>query len=266
MGFRFAILIFFFHLSIGIGSAQEVTCLKCHQPHYETAGECVDCHRGNPRTERLEIAHYRLIAGRYAHFTIAGSPVVEKGRQLIKDFHCQRCHVSGDKGNRLAANLDRATVTSLPEEIFDAVKKPVVFMPDFHFSDAYMVKLVNGILANAAKAKTEIGEVPLVIHFEKDKTAEENVFVKHCGFCHRVLTSRFGGLGNSDIGPNLSGLLTEYYPPTYQEKERWTVDALEKWLKNPREIRELTQMPPQKLSVKEFKRLLKEVWDFAENI
>jgi cytochrome c2 len=81
-----------------------------------------------------------------------------------------------------------------------------------------------------------------------------------------VLTSRFGGLGNSAIGPNLSGLLTEYYPPTYKEKERWTVDALGKWLKNPREIRKLTQMPPQKLSVKKFKRLLKEVWDFAENI
>jgi hypothetical protein len=62
----------------------------------------------------------------------------------------------------------------------------------------------------------------------------ENAFDKHCGGCHRVLTRRWGGLGSGLVGPNLSGLTSEFYPMPFREGEPWTAERLKKWLENPR--------------------------------
>ena len=231
-------------------------CLKCHESHYEEKGICIDCHRGNPGTDRILIAHHDLIDAKYAHFTMEGSPVSQRGLALIKISGCRRCHVLDAKGNPFASNLDRAFGAVRPQTLFDAIQTPVFFMPNFYFKEAHIITLVNAILAEATRAAPDGGETPLVIHFEDDKQSEEKVFGQHCGCCHKVLTTHFGGLGKGDIGPNLSGLFSKHYPRTQGDKASWSSKALKDWLDNPRQISKNAQMPPVKLSPEAFPQLL----------
>lgn len=259
MGLRFQFLTIFLGvccLHSVIALAGQSGCLKCHDSHYEEKTTCVGCHRGNPRTDRVSIAHHNLIAAKYADFTIEDSHVVKRGGKLVETSGCRRCHVIGAQGNRLATNLDRVLGGVRPQELFNAIRTPVLFMPDFCFKDQHIVELVNTILAKAAGAEPKAGEIPIVIHFEDENQAEENVFGEHCGSCHRVLTTQFGGLGKGDIGPNLSGLFFKYYPKTHGDKEMWSCESLKKWLENPRQDNKNAQMPPVELTSDAFSRLL----------
>lgn len=239
-------------------------CLECHPVHYAERGSCTDCHRGVPQTRRIEIAHSGLIAARFAAFTIDCSPVARQGEQRLKDYACRRCHVIDGKGHGVAANLDQAEKFSTPEELDEAIKSPVLFMPKFYFTETQRVELVNALLAAAWRAEAVEGEVPSVIHFEGEGAAEELRFEKHCGGCHRVLTARLGGLGSGLIGPNISGLFSEFYFSNFgPEGQRWTVENLRQWLKNPRKIRALSQMPPVRLEPAEFDRLSRELQPLA---
>ncbi|PLX81738.1 MAG: cytochrome C [Desulfuromonas sp.] len=259
MGLRSAFLglLFLWALTgVGWASSGENRCLECHRSHHPEGGACVECHRGNPRTDRPEIAHHELIEGRFAHYTLEGSPVSERGTKRIETAACRRCHATGGKGNRLAVSLDRAPQTSRPQELLEAIRHPVLFMPDFRFSEVQAVEMVNAILLGAAKAPAAVEETPVVVHFEDRGRRKDNPFVKHCGGCHRGLTEGQGGLGQGEVGPNLSGLFSEFYPKTFRDGERWTVDGLKKWLKNPREIRPLATMAPVALKEEELSQLL----------
>ena len=101
-------------------------------------------------------------------------------------------------------------------------------MPAFFMQDSAVVELVNAILAEAVHAPPESAEAPLVVYFEYKEFDKEQVFVKHCGACHRVLTTLFGGIGNGNTGPNLSGLFSEYYPRTCQDNKEWSPGLLRK--------------------------------------
>ncbi|MDY6988194.1 MAG: selenite/tellurite reduction operon c-type cytochrome lipoprotein ExtS [Thermodesulfobacteriota bacterium] len=257
LGFQFITIlggIYFFQSVIALAGG--CGCLKCHEAHYEEKGACIDCHRGNPGTERVLIAHHNLISAKYAHFSMEGSPILQRGSALVTISGCRRCHVIGAKGNRLATNLGRVFGAARPQRLFDAIKTPVPFMPNFCFKESHIIELINAILAEAARAEPEAGETPLVIHFEDEEEAEEGVFGKHCGPCHKVLTRRLGGQGKGDIGPNLSGLFSEHYPKTYGDKEPWSPRSLKNWLENPRQISKIAQMPPVKVTSDEFSRLL----------
>jgi cytochrome c2 len=235
-------------------------CLDCHAPHYAALGTCIDCHAGNPATRRVAIAHTGLIAGRFAAFTLPDNVVTRRGEQRLKDYACRRCHVSDGKGNRLAANLDMATYYATPEELDAAIKEPVLFMPQFYFTESQRVELVNALLAGSRRQDRAAGEPPVVVHFEGEESPQEREFEKQCGACHRSLTERYGGLGTGLIGPNLSGLLTSFYPQNFGDKQqRWSVENLEKWLKNPRQVRQLTQMPPQVVKPDAFRQLVREI-------
>ena len=241
-------------------SAAKNLCLECHPVHYAEQPSCLDCHRGVAGTRRIDIAHSGLIAARFAAFTIEDSPVARRGEQLLKDYACRRCHVSAGKGNRLAASLDLAQGFSTPEELAEAIRSPVLFMPEFHFTEVQLVELVNAILGGAWRVAASPGESPAVIHFEGEGASEELRFEKHCGGCHRVLTSLLGGLGDGLVGPNISGLFTEFYFENFgDENHRWTVENLQKWLKNPRQVRPLTQMPPVRLEPADFEQLSREL-------
>ena len=239
----------------------ENQCLHCHPVHYPELGSCTDCHGGITTTQRREIAHHGLIAARYAAFTIADRPVTKQGERLLKDYACRRCHVSAEKGNGLAANLDLAQRDSHPEELDLAIEDPVLFMPQFHFYPEQRVALVNAIFQGGLQAGPPPGEIPRVIHFESSGERQERQFDKHCGACHRVLTKRHGGLGSGLIGPNLSGLFSEFYPQNAEKKQdqRWTPENLRKWIKNPREFRPLTQMAPLELKEDELAELMREL-------
>jgi len=99
-------------------------------------------------------------------------------------------------------------------------------------------------------------EAPQVVLFENEARNRKNVFDKRCGSCHRVLTRTLGGLGKGNIGPNLSGLFSRYYPVTLSHDQRWTAEVLRRWLENPREIREYSQMQPVALKKDELGQLL----------
>lgn len=230
-------------------------CLQCHPPHYVAAGSCTTCHRGNPRTDRVDLAHANLFGARFAYFALPESPVTQFGMQLLERAGCRRCHRSGDKGNQLASDLDHLPPGTRPEELVRAIRQPVLFMPDFAFAETTAASLVNALFAQASRARPVAGETPLVVHFE-GVTRAENPFEKHCGGCHRLLTGRWGGLGRGTIGPNLSGLFSEFYPRMFRDEERWSAANLEKWLKNPREIRKGARMAPLPLKPAELRQVL----------
>lgn len=243
----------------GVGAqGAQISCLKCHRPHYQALGTCVDCHRGDPRSDRAGIAHHGLVQGRFAWFAVPGSAPVERGRRLMDTFACRRCHTSRGKGNRLASNLDRLPAGTTAQEISEAVRAPALMMPQFHFDEKQRTELVSAILAGAREASTggdKGGEPPQVVHF-KQVREEEDVFGKRCGPCHRALTATLGGVGRGSVAPNLSGLFSGYYPKTAPGGAAWEERSLEKWLENPRRARPFTPMRPVPLEPVDLERLL----------
>ncbi|ACM19708.1 menaquinol oxidoreductase complex Cbc6, cytochrome c subunit, putative, 4 heme-binding sites [Geotalea daltonii FRC-32] len=238
-----------------VSAGRKSACLTCHPSHHTGRGSCTGCHRGNDRSERKNIAHHGLIGGRYAHFTIPGSKVVEEGKKLIGAGGCRRCHTTGDRGNRLAADLDKLFPGASPEDVFKAIKNPVLYMPDFHFVDTEIVSLVNAIASGARQETDRQREIVQVVHFIDDGLARENSFVRLCGSCHKLLSHRYGGLGSGHMGPSLSGLFSEFYPATFAGKTRWREDNLKRWLKNPRKVRPNALMPPVAVTAAELEQL-----------
>lgn len=231
-------------------------CLACHPVHYVERGVCTACHRGNPASDRRNIAHHQLIAGRYAAFTLGDSPSLRAGERLIDQYACRRCHVVGGRGNRLSANLDQSKDSKTPEAITVTILQPVQSMPDFHLERTRAILLVNALLAAAGRQAAASGARRQVVHFDRTGTAGKDVFSRTCGPCHRALTVRLGGLGQGDAGPNLSGLLSPNYPETFRDKGRWTARDLAAWLKNPRKIRPGARMQPVILTEPEIRELV----------
>ena len=232
-------------------------CLRCHKAHYAQAGSCTSCHRGDARSDRLAVAHRDLIAGRFSWFALPGSEPLRRGGKLLESYACRRCHSVGGKGNRLAANLDRLPPDTTVQKIYGSIKSPAWFMPDFRLSDRQITFLVNVVLAAGAKSGPTRAETPQVVHFDKG-TRAENVFEKQCGPCHKALTAVYGALGKGDIGPNLSGLFTKFYPANagVQGNGSWNPGALKLWLENPRKIRATAGMRPIPLQPGELDQLL----------
>ncbi len=228
-------------------------CLECHRPHYVERGGCLRCHRGNPTATRKNIAHHGLIAGRYSRFQLAEDPLLQEGRRLLDQYACRRCHAIGGKGNRLSVSLDNSARHRTPEELDSVISKPTDSMPDFCTSEAQRRALITALLAESENAARS-GSAPQVVHFS-DGAIGKDIFSVKCGGCHRVLTTRLGGLGRGAAGPNLSGLLSIFYPATFRNGQPWNEDRLKEWLKNPRQIRPTAVMQPVALTEKEFREL-----------
>lgn len=243
-------------LSACVGPPPGEGCRSCHRPHHAEKGTCVSCHRGNGRSTRLAIAHYRLVPAELSHFTIPGSVRVEEGKRVAERFGCRRCHRLGEKGTRLAADLDRLAGDD-PVRLFEAIRQPVLFMPDFRFDDRRTADVVNAIMAFAGAAPAQgTAAVPLVVHFEAVRAKEDNLFVTKCGGCHRLLTAGEGGLGAGTVAPNLSGLFSPFYPTPFKPDEPWTPERLGRWLDNPRSVRPAALMSPVPLTKEEKAKLV----------
>lgn len=238
-------------------------CLRCHPVHYREQGDCGHCHGGNPRTSRQDVAHFGLIKGRYAHFRWVDSPLTVTGGRLLELAACRRCHQSGGKGTLLATSLDQTARKASPEQLALSIRQPGVFMPVFSFLEQDVTALVTAILAGA-QGRAAAAEAPQVVYFAREADGQ-NAFDKHCGGCHQALSRRFGALGAQLVGPNLSGLFTQFYPLSLGEDQPWTPERLEKWLRNPRALRKNARMPPLVLQPSEWHKLLEildapEVW------
>lgn len=247
------------------------SCLRCHdlcggaraaQRHHDVSLQtmgCVGCHRGNPTTLRRDLAHYRLIEASHSWYRFPESNVVKRGQHLVDLLACRRCHVLAGKGNSVATDLDRLFHQVLPAEVVTSIRAPAFFMPDFSLQHDDVDALVNVIFAAGLRPQKPGLQPPQIVHFENE-VDEENLFEKHCGNCHRVLTAQQGGLGIGDIAPNLSGLLSQFYPKSFKDNQPWDVQGLKKWIKNPREIRPLTRMLPVVLLEQEVIKLIDETW------
>ncbi|HEX7553713.1 MAG TPA: selenite/tellurite reduction operon c-type cytochrome lipoprotein ExtS [Geothrix sp.] len=255
-GFLISILAVLLQTVSAVAAQTRQLCLACHPVHYVDRGVCTACHRGNPASDRKNIAHQQLIAGRYAAFTLGDGPLLREGERLLDQYACRRCHVIGGRGNRLSANLDQSVARKTPEALTVSILQPVQNMPDFHTEESRAVLLVNALLALSGRQAATPGAQRQVVHFDRTATAGKDLFSRKCGPCHRALTVRLGGVGQGDAGPNLSGLLSPHYPETFRDKGRWTVRDLGTWLKNPRKVRPGARMQPVVLTELEFRELV----------
>jgi len=248
------LLILLILLTPGVSGAAAQGCRGCHPVHYVDRGSCISCHRGDDRTDRKRIAHYRLIPARYAAFTLPGSVRVERGKKLLERYGCRRCHMAGKQGTSLAASLDRLGGKE-PGQLAAAMDKPALYMPTFHVAPQERDDLVNYLMWLGREGRVKGQETPAVVHFSRTERDREHPFVKRCGGCHKALTEGHGGVGAGDIGPNLSGLFTPFYPRPFREGEPWTSQRLREWLKNPRKVRTMAVMPPVVLEEGELERI-----------
>lgn len=261
MGLRASVLIVVFLLICVCYSdaAPRNHCLDCHPAHYIAQGSCTGCHQGNQQTNRKELAHGNLIKGQYASFTNPRSASLATGKKLADQTACRRCHTLAGTGNRLASNLDSLLWTTRPELIRKALVEPALYMPDFRFSAQHLDHLITAILAGGFKAGKAAKEPPQVVHFSERSKRQENSFALKCGGCHKLLSKREGGLGTGTAGPNLSGLLTGFYPPSFEGNKPWNEERLKRWLKNPRAVRSQAVMRPVILTTDEFRQLYKSI-------
>lgn len=249
-----------FCLPVRAAQAAQQLCLTCHPSHYAGQGVCTACHRGNPRSDRKNIAHQRLIAGRFARYTLGDVPEVREGKRLMEQLACRRCHVSAGRGNHLATDLDVSAGRKVPQELVASIRTPSQAMPDFRLPEEQLTTVVTAILSGAQGRTTGSRTAPIVVHFDNTGNNNKDIFTRACGGCHRALTTRLGAIGSGDIGPNLSGLLSPWYPASYGSGEIWTRTRLARWLKNPRTVRPWARMRPVVLTEGEQAELEKILW------
>jgi mono/diheme cytochrome c family protein len=230
-------------------------CGSCHARHYASIGTCAECHRGEPSAARKELGHARLLSGRAAEHSLTGGKAVSEGRQLVEATACRRCHTIGGLGNRLATNLDNVVWKREQRELMTSITTPVENMPVFGFDRGQSEALI-AFLLNSARPNAE--EEIYRVQFVRDATHAPSTFDDKCGGCHRLLTP-LGPQGSGGQGPNLSGLLTSFYPKTAPDGREWSKKVLADWVKNPRALKPSTIMPPVPLNESEFAKVLEAI-------
>ncbi len=239
--FRLLIAIMVMGVTAVWGGESRQLCLSCHAPH--RGGDCTSCHLGNPLSDRKNIAHAGFREGKYARFMTMDAGQRKVGEYLLVRCGCRRCHVSAGVGNRVAASLDNVAILRTPRELAHSIRYPVANMPDFTLDDGQITELVNSVLAGSksgVKPRTE----PVSVHFTDSGTKKNDIFSQKCGHCHKILTTRRGALGKGEVGPNLTGIFTPYYPGTLTSGKSWNISELRRWLKNPRAVVSGARMQP----------------------
>jgi len=226
------------------------SCESCHPLHYVTRGSCVACHRGDPSTRRQDLAHHRLLRGAAAAWALPGAPALAEGERLRDALGCRRCHVSGGRGDRLAIALDDVVWRRDQAELRRSIRQPVSTMPDFALSDAQADRLIAVLLRDGDRRGAE---ERYLVRFRAGGPGGPHPFQRLCGPCHRALTAR-GPMGDGRAGPDLSGLLTPYYPSA--DGRRWDRERLRRWLRDPRAERPQAVMPPLDVSDAELEQLV----------
>jgi cytochrome c2 len=128
-------------------------------------------------------------------------------------------------------------------------------MPDFRLSDRQVDLLLNR-LYDAASRVSRSGEAPRVVHFRSGEGRGGDPFTVRCGPCHRALSRTAGVVGSGTVGPNLSGLLSPFYPAGSPPAPPWTPKRLSTWLHNPRSLRPWSPMGPVSVSPRELAQII----------
>ena len=237
--------------SICFGSA----CLNCHKKHYEKIANCIVCHRGINKTSRKDIAHFGLITKKFSDFTINNRDI-NMGREIVNNSHCRRCHYIENKGNFIAVNLNNSGYENIGEYLFKMIKNPVEFMPNFEFDNETVYKIVKYILFNSNNVSIKQNPYPVFM-----KSSQKSVFKELCSGCHNIISKKTGPVAGKNIGPNLSGLFSGFYPVDFikPKSPKWDNETLKKWILNPRNYKKNSTMPPLEISKSDLEKLLKEI-------
>lgn len=234
-------------------SAGQPRCLDCHAVHNADAGTCVTCHRGDPAATRAVLAHRTLLRGPAVAHAWPQGESVRLGNATIERAACRRCHVIGGRGSSVGASLDRVVHGREQAALRDSIRAPVDNMPDFGLDEVATDRVIAALLAQAPRV---VADPSYRVWFTDEAEREPGAFERHCGGCHRLLTSD-GPLGVSNAGPHLAGLFTEFHPKTAPGDVAWTPTLLRRWLDNPRALRPATPMPRPVLTADEVDEILR---------
>jgi len=138
-------------------------------------------------------------------------------------------------------------------------------MPDFALTEEHITLLINTIFSGLHSQNIDKAG-PVKVHFNVSKNKAPDFFSTKCGSCHRVISPRLGALGVGNVGPNISGLFSKFYPKTFRGDGTWTGRNFETWLKNPRMIRTWSRMPPVILTGDETQAIISIVGTFPEDM
>ncbi len=237
-----------------VSSHNKNHCLDCHKPHYIKIGNCYFCHQGNSLAKDKYLAHKSLILKKFSYFRFGNHPIVVEGEKIVNDLGCRRCHRIEGIGNSLAKSLDSLSTPFDVNKITSSIKDPAYYMPNFSFSKTEIIAIVNYLMYCSSQKEKKNKLSYYKVYFLNNK--QQKIFDKKCGKCHKVLTKRYGGLGQGDVAPNLSGLFTKFYPKSsflYPISEK----KLKEWIKNPKKIKSNALMIPVLLNKKETEEIIK---------
>ncbi len=133
-----------------------------------------------------------------------------------------------------------------------SITEPVENMPVFAFERG-QAEAVVAFLLNSARP--DAAEETYRVQFTREAARARSVFEEKCGGCHRRLTP-LGPEGSGKEGPNLSGLLTSFYPKTAPGNQAWSREALAAWVANPRAFRPNTLMLPVSMSREDIQQII----------
>lgn len=182
---------------------------------------------------------------------------MSEGRKLVEAAACRRCHTIDGEGNGLATNLDSVVWKREQDELLTSITQPVENMPVFDLGRGQAEAVIAYLLSGA---RADVSDEAYRVQFARDASRAPSTFEGKCGDCHRLLTSR-GPRGFGRRGPNLSGLLTSFYPRTATGERAWSEKILTDWVANPRAARPNTIMPPVPLSDAELQQVLESIRD-----
>lgn len=229
------------------------TCLACHAAHYARHGGCVDCHRGDARAARADLAHHRLLSGAAAAWALPGSPVLPRATALRDSLGCRRCHVTGGKGERLAISLDTVAWPRTQQELREALVHPAAAMPSFGLDARAADTLAAALLRDADRLG---GSPRYQVRFRAGSDDSLRTFARLCGGCHSALTPD-GPQGTGGDGPDLTGLAGAFHPAAADSA--WDRGRLERWLRNPRAVKPQATMLPVTVKPDELEAVLRAV-------
>jgi len=169
--------------------------------------------------------------------------MVQAGKERIQKLACRRCHIIAGEGNGLAAALSFPPPDAKVKSMASSIREPAQAMPDWYLSEGDIDAIVNALLHLSLDLDASSRERRRTVHFTKSRSGQ-SPFEQYCGACHRMLSHNRGGLGSGEAGPNLSGLMTGFYPSASSARDDWTLPTLRRWIANPRDIKKSAGMPP----------------------
>lgn len=223
-------------------------CVNCHSEHIKSS--CISCHKGNPNSMRIKIAHENIIKGEFLMYKIDNNIKINS-ENIINDIGCRRCHKIGQYGNTKGSDLNKSINSKNIRDLTNSILAPSDFMPDFKLLPNRITLIMNGLIANSENYEESNSKS---IIYLKNKL-EKNLFIEKCGNCHKVISEKLGHLGSGNIAPNLSGILSKYYPKTINLKTN-SIEDIKNFIKNPRHFNKHANMPVVELSDEEMKEII----------